>query len=92
MMNTYCCFATGSFTELVEVEEEFLDSNSVLGYSCLQTFLTIKLNVKLMCWLSIHGSLLRILTCNFYKNKINKFDHSIQSDRASQFAYSVLSC
>ena len=35
MYNTYSCFTNGSFSKFIEINEEFLDSNSIFCYKSL---------------------------------------------------------
>ena len=42
---TYGCFSNLTFSQFVEIDEKFLDSDSVFGDQGLELFLNIKLNV-----------------------------------------------
>ena len=45
-MSTYGSLANNSLSEFIEINEEFLESNSVLGDQSLDTLLDILLNLK----------------------------------------------
>ena len=45
-MSTYGSLANNSLSEFIEINEEFLESNSVLGDQSLDTLLDILLNLQ----------------------------------------------
>ena len=45
-MSTYGSLANNSLSEFIEIDEEFLESNSVLGDQSLDTLLDILLNLQ----------------------------------------------
>lgn len=51
ILDTYSCLSDPAFSEFIEINEEFLDTDSVLCNECLESFLDIQLHVHVLCLL-----------------------------------------
>lgn len=58
------CLTASTLAELIEIKEELLDTDSVLGNSGLQTLLNIELNLELTSRSSEHRLMLSVLVCD----------------------------
>ena len=45
---TYSCLTNGAFSEFIEINEEFPDSDSVFGHSGLESLFNVKLHIHVI--------------------------------------------